>query len=247
MTSPDLSERFRSLGEMDVPDIHTLGTDRHRVLWIMTVGQQHVGETWFTAPQISTVLRDVYGVAVPWQRVQAILAGEQGTVAGKRFKAGVRYQVMKAGRDEITSATSVIFVEPASALSGLRQVQDLFGNLPGTLKICDPYLSSPTFDMLAHCERATSFQLLTMKVDAKDDIPRDIKAFRTQHGPLEVRVGARGQLHDRYMIHDKGMLLVGTSLNSIGLKQSFVVDVGQDIRAMVVRSFNDMWAKATPI
>ncbi len=47
------------------------------------------------------------------------------------------------------------------------------------------------------------------------------------------------------MIHDDGMMIVGTSLNSIGLKQSFVVTVGDDIRAMVVGAFDDAWNRGT--
>lgn len=43
-------------------------------------------------------------------------------------------------------------------------------------------------------------------------------------------MAAHGVLHDRYAIHDDGMLLFGTSLNGLGLKQTFVVALGQDIR-----------------
>ncbi len=60
-----------------------------------------------------------------------------------------------------------------------------------------------------------------------------------------VRIGPAGHLHDRYVIHDDGMMIVGTSLNSIGLKQSFVVTVGDDIRAMVVGAFDDAWNRGT--
>jgi hypothetical protein len=50
-----------------------------------------------------------------------------------------------------------------------------------------------------------------------------IKAFVTEHGiALEVRTLRPVVLHDRFLIHDGGMLIFGTSFNGLGLKQSFV-------------------------
>jgi hypothetical protein len=124
--------------------------------------------------------------------------------------------------------------EPAAALSRLRVVQDMFGGLRGDVRVCDPYVDSATLDMLAHLDRAASIKLLSVNIKDKGGIVRDTKAFIAEHGkPLEIRLGPKGQLHDRYVIHDDGMLLVGTSLNSIGLKQSFLVAPGGDIRQRV--------------
>jgi hypothetical protein len=156
---------------------------------------------------------------------------------------------MKAGSDVVVAATrSVVFIEPAAALSRLRVVQDMFGGLRGDVRVCDPYVDSATLDMLAHLDRAASIKLLSVNIKDKGGIVRDTKAFIAEHGkPLEIRLGLTGQLHDRYVIHDDGMLLVGTSLNSIGLKQSFVVALGEDIRASVLRSFADAWNKGQPV
>ncbi len=85
-----------------------------------------------------------------------------------------------------------------------------------------------------------------MNLRNKGVFHRDIRAFTAEHSKaLEVRIGLRGQLHDRYLIHAAGALLIGTSLNSLGLKQAVVVALGSDIRASVERSFNDAWANST--
>jgi hypothetical protein len=67
-------------------------------------------------------------------------------------------------------------------------------------------------------------------------------AFAKQHKvPLEVRQAAQGQLHDRYVIDDNGMLIFGTSLNSFGRKQSFVIRAGVDVRSSVAGAFDSVW------
>jgi hypothetical protein len=215
---------------------------------VLHVAKEHLGIAWMSAPQVSEVLRDVYGINVSRQRAYSLMAADKNVVAHRTVKGRHEFQVMKAGSDAVTAAQSVIFVEPAAALSRLREVQDLFGGLEGEISVCDPYVDSATIDMLAHLDQASSIRLLSMNIKDKGAIVRDAKAFTAEHKkPLIVRLGPKGHLHDRYIIHDDGMLLVGTSLNSIGLKQSFVVTLSEDIRGSVLRSFDEVWNKASPV
>ena len=52
-------------------------------------------------------------------------------------------------------------------------------------------------------------------------------------------------LHDRYIIDDAGMWLLGQSLNGIGKKQTFLVLVGADIRQLVSDGFLRRWNSAS--
>jgi hypothetical protein len=45
----------------------------------------------------------------------------------------------------------------------------------------------------------------------------------------------------------KGFLLIGTSLNGLGKKQTFVAEVGPDIAAVVGTAFDALWKLATSI
>ena len=103
-----------------------------------------------------------------------------------------------------------------------------------------------TLDFLAACESATAIRLLTANISKPNPFARDVAAFNREHGgKLEVRVAAQKTLHDRYIIHDDGLLLLGTSLNGLGKKQTFVVALGPDLRADVSAAFESRWQTAT--
>ena len=165
MTNPDLPTLFAGLGGVGVPDVHTLGDDGLRCMWVLHVAKEHLGITWMSAPQVSDVLRDVYGINVSRQRAYSLLAADRNLVAQRTAKGKHLFQVMKAGSDNVAATQSVIFVEPAAALSRLREVQDMFGGLTGDISVCDPYVDGRTLDMLAYLDQATSIRLLSMKID----------------------------------------------------------------------------------
>jgi hypothetical protein len=236
---------FANANVDDLPDPHELD-DRLQAFWALRVGQI-VGIDVMTPFEISTVLRDVYSIDAPRQRVEGILSRETRTVA-KRKKSGRKgYQLMKSGMVQLdTIDTAVTFIEPTQAFTKLRELHSILGALAGDLRVCDPYVEMRTLDMLAECAKASAIQLLTVNVKQAAGFKQAAKAFVAEHGiALDVRTLPPGFLHDRFLIHDGGMLLFGTSLNGLGLKQSFVVALGEDIRASVTATFDAEWHRAT--
>lgn len=118
-------------------------------------------------------------------------------------------------------------------------------SLVGVVRFCDPYVESSSLDLLAEATKATEIRLLTVNIARPPVFTRDLAAFRKEHGSrIEVRQAAAGTLHDRYAIDDTRMLLFGTSLNGLGKKQSFIVELGPDMRATVLAAFDAVWATA---
>jgi len=246
-TNGSVTALFANAHVEELPDPHELD-DRLRTFWVLRVGQG-VGMDVMTPTEIATVLRDVFGIDLPRQRAEAILSHETGTVAKRKKDRKRAYQLMGAGNKELAGiATAVTFIEPTTAYTKLREVHSLLGSVAGALRVCDPYVALRTLDMLAECQKATSIQLLTVNVDKVAGFKQAMKAFATEHGiALDVRTLPKGVLHDRFLIHDDGMLMFGTSLNGLGLKQSFVVALGEDIRASVAATFDTDWQRATPL
>jgi hypothetical protein len=219
------------------------------MLW---VGKEALGRPWLTPAQVSDALRDVYGTLISRQRVEGILSRAKETrQAARRMVGGRRhYQVMDAGIAAVRSVeASVLFITPEDSLTSIRAVEDVLGALHGNIRVCDPYIDGRTLDWLAGCSKATSIHLLTVNVKNRTTtFQRDLAAFHRQHQALglEVRVVAPGVLHDRYIVDDDRLLLFGTSLNNLGAKQTFVVAAGEDLRATIIKAFNQEWSSAAP-
>lgn len=243
-----LVEAFRRADVGGLPELDELD-HRQQAFWVLRVGRERVGAETMTPTEISTVLRDAYGILVSRQRIEATLAAERGSVAKRRTGGRRAYQLMASGSEELDAASGgVFFIEPTRGFTGLRETQALLATLQGGLRVCDPYADARTLDMLAECGQADSIRLLTQNVKSPTGFQQTVKAFEQQRGvPLDVRKAPSGVLHDRYAIHDTGMLLFGTSLNGLGLKQSFVVALGEDIRATVLAAFEATWGSANPL
>lgn len=243
-----LVEAFRGADASALPRLVDLD-DRGRMFWVLRVGQEKLDQSVMSPTEISTVLRDAYGVDLPRQRIEATLAAEKGTVVKRKVNGRRAYQLMTSGSEELDAATSAaFFIDPARGFTGLREAHSLLATLEGHLRVCDPYADARTLDMLAECEGADSIRLLTQKVQSPDGFKQSVKAFEREHGvSLDVRKAPSGVLHDRYAIHDDGMLMFGTSLNGLGLKQSFVVALGEDLRTAALAAFEATWDTANPV
>lgn len=247
MTARSVTDSFHSADASDLPELAAL-EERHKMLWVLKLGRE-LGIEVMSPSEISSVLRDVYGYDVSRQRIEATLAAERGTVARRKRDKHRVYQLMAPGSEELNSArSSIVFIEPSRGFSGLRESQALLAEMTGTVCICDPYADLKTLDMLAECASATGIRLLTHTVKSKAGFKQAVTAFVSEHGKqLDIAIAPPKVLHDRYAIHDDGMVVFGTSLNSIGAKQSFVIAMGEDIRATVLEAFEATWKNATPL
>jgi hypothetical protein len=236
---------YRTADISEFPKLASL-SDRERVLWVLGVGKEKARRVWLTAGEVSLVLRDVYGFPLSWQKVQALIAVERGTVATTRKGGARRHQIMQAGLDELLAkGPDVVFIEPDKALTGLRSAEAIIQSFDGVLRFCDPFVESSSLDLLAKATKTTEIRLLTVNIARSQVFTRDLAAFRNEHGnKIEVRQAVPGTLHDRYAVDDARMLLFGTSLNGLGKKQSFIVELGQDTRATVMAAFDGVWASA---
>lgn len=149
---------------------------------------------------------------------------------------------MQKGKDALLTQSSVLIVEPEKAYKGIRDFQTFLAALTGHIRICDPYIDTKTLDMLTLIPKKCRIQLLTCNIQKSKTLRRDYTAYQTQYKNLEIRVLSSGNLHDRYIINEKAMWLLGQSLNGIGKKETFVVRLGEDIRSQVLELFEQNWS-----
>lgn len=230
------------------PPPTTFAEDLERCLLIMLTAHEHLGIESLTPHEISKALLDGFRIDIPRQRVQSLLEGNKElalrrTVSGKR-----KYQILHAGERRVKSVKSMdfLFIQPESALTSVRQVQDLMSARTGVVRLCDPYLAPRSLDYLSQLTSSSGVHVLTQQIDMENSLKRDLKPLVLQLGiSVEIRRVAKRVLHDRYLIDDADMFILGTSLNGIGLKQSMVVRTGPDLRSTVLSEFQELWQSAT--
>lgn len=220
------------------------GFDDHldRVLAILTNAKSE-DNPWVSAVEISTLMRDRYGLRLHWRTAEAILKQDR-TLAERRKRAGRwQFMVLASGESRVRAAGSpIVMVDPTSAIQSVLSLHTFLSALRGTVRVCDPYLDSTTLEHLDACAPTVTIRLMTKNVRDSGNLRRLFGAFATQGRALEIRVASVASLHDRYMIDDVGMLILGTSLNGFSKKQCFVVRAGQDVRGMATAAFDTNWA-----
>lgn len=230
-----------------LPDVHELD-DQQKILWLLTLSKGNAGSDGLTSAQISERLADQYGIAISRQKVAAILDNErgQGTIRVVRRNGRTYFKVMRRGEDEILSrSTKLRFIEPSKALSSIRTVEDILRPLSGEIRICDAYVDGRTLDYVASIEKPLRIRLLTENIQNSSRFRRDLAAFERERAiPIEARLCSPGQLHDRYILHTEGMLLVGASLKDIGKKQSMIIALPSSLAHELERAFERRWSTA---
>lgn len=248
MTLPDELQPLATATLDGIAPPTELSEDLDRCLWVLLAVHTLVPGRAVTAHEVSVVLRDGSRVNVSRQRVQGLLDANRALAHRRRHAGKQTYEILHDGIERLKKhgSSDVLLIDPAQALTHVRSVQALLGESQGLVRICDPYLAPRSLDFLSAITAATELRVLTDRVDRENTVRRDLKALRTQMGyPVEIRRVTSHVLHDRYLIDRGGMLLIGTSLNGIGLKQSMVVRVGNDLRQAAEQAFDALWTAAT--
>jgi len=186
----------------------------------------------------------MYGLNIHWRTIDALLSKVKSLVARRKRSRRWEYTLLGAGKAEVTLGSDTILVDPSAALQATFRLHDLLAKLSGDVRICDPYLDDKTLEHLQACPKNQPLRLLTMNVKDSGPLRRLVAAAKSASYQLEIRVVGAAILHDRYIIDDKSLLILGTSLNGFGKKQSFVIRAGDDIRSAVMLAFDLLWAAA---
>ena len=245
---PDLPQRLAHADASKWPDVHSLKRVRAQALWVLMAAKDACQVEPLRPATIGRVLRDAMHISVTDDAIIKALSKARGLVIPRRAKRALRYAISEKGRQLVLGAgNAVTVIDPGKPFGAQTAFAALLRELGGALSVCDPYLHPETLEVLEGAGRASGIRLLTVNVSKPGQMRQLVSAFSKQVGPLQVRISDRRDLHDRYIIAEARMLLLGCSLNGIGKKQAFVVEVGRDMRALVLASFDTMWQTATPL
>jgi hypothetical protein len=151
------------------------------------------------------------------------------------------------------SGPLAMFVEAGKPRTAHVDLSGMFQTLKGPLRIADPYYGTGSLlrlDAMTHC---SPIMFLTQKPDAAERsfLTRAVTEFKRQYPFVSIRLDQTGALHDRYILSDDQIILLGHGLKDIGNKDSFVIRIpktmGADLITTVQDSFDAKWSQALEI
>lgn len=142
----------------------------------------------------------------------------------------------------------IVFIENGKPREATKKFEDVVTAFTGDVCISDPYLSRDTLDLLEKIP-AKNIKFLFHKVQEK--LPqRDIDDFKKANPQIKLRKYPDSHLHDRYVLSDNRMLIVGHGL-SLRNKETFIIELGdeiaKDLRLGLLETFNRRWNRSTEI
>lgn len=152
---------------------------------------------------------------------------------------------------EVEEQLQVVGIKDGKPWSAHTKLEKLFQQVSGMVRICDPYYGTGSLARLILLRGAGDVRFLTQTPDSKEKaaLPRLLREFKQEHPHVEFRQHSGKGLHDRYLVTDDVLILLGHGLKDIGNSESFVVRLDKslvpDLVDDVVQSFDQKWAAAT--
>lgn len=152
-------------------------------------------------------------------------------------KAGVTVSMVKAGK-------------PRTAHT---ELQTLLHGVKGIVRVCDPYYGTGSLyrlDLLSHCNEV---RFLTRTPDSaeKSILPRAISEFVREHRNIHFRCHSSPDFHDRFILSDNEIIILGHGLKDLGNKDSFVIrlplEIAHDVIGAAGTNFDRRWEDAVPL
>lgn len=127
-------------------------------------------------------------------------------------------------------------VSPSSG--GATIAFDALNRVGARASICDPYAESASLARLTKV--LAGGRILTSTTQAH-------RIDRAWALSLGVSVRASEKLHDRFLVGPRRAFLVGASINGLGNRHSFLVELDIDMRIQVASIFETLWGHAQPV
>lgn len=146
---------------------------------------------------------------------------------------------------------NTIILEKGKTVDILRQVSDILNASTGFLKVMDKWVSDRTLDYFASAPEIP-IRILTSNIDTKRLVPFQVMLNRineTRQNKIEVRACSPSEFHDRYIITEKDLWIIGSSLKDVGYKNWTTINRSGDgkKRKELSEIFDKLWSGSTVV
>ena len=240
--------KFREADKSGIVDFTACEKPLDMALWVLCVAKEKLGQKRLTAEQIASTIIDAEEISITDKSITNALNRALDKVHRYYENGDTYYEIMKPGKDYLlslrkTDLVDAFYFEPDTRYTAKRLMKNqVFSGLTGSLKIIDPYCSERTLDILASLKnRPTKVltKLENLRERDKGKFVRDVADFKTENPNVEFRDYPNADIHDRYIISEDKVTLIGHSMKDLGAKESFAVVLGREYYREIYDALND--------
>ncbi len=265
--SPTLT-RFEQLinkfkkSKFDYPDIHDIDNPSYQVLWVLRALKQDFNVEWTTALDLADILLAL-NISADEESVRNALAPLKGKKYHRKpSELGVAlYGIMDKGLkhlDELEGKSIVYVIGGKNPRKDKMFLAEIIKSSKSGIKIIDPFFGSKTLINLEKFDSGKSIKLLTARISLEKKQTRkgflnDLSDFKKYHKNFKCRIvpNQPSELHDRYILTKKSIILVGHGIKDLGDKESFILTFEKKMAVDIIidldNKFEQRWKNSKPI
>lgn len=202
---------------------------------------------------------EVAGVSVKKKSISKALARAGDRISVSKENDGDAYfRLMTKGKREIANllggeTMSIVRIEGGMPRTARIRLGETLSSLKGEVRICDPYYGIRTLDSLEHISKTCKVRFLTSKTDEQiTKINSAFKDYKKEYPNTEFRkLDKPNDLHDRYIVSNDILIILGHGLKDIGGKESFMISLDKnlvpDLLSEISKAFDQRWAYSLQI
>jgi hypothetical protein len=251
-----VEEAFRGL---DLRVKRALADERLPVragLAALKIAHDEANADYLSIAELAAAMRAA-DVSISEESLRRAISRAGNKVMPRRESGVTKYRLAIPGRavaDDVLGASelTVLHIDGTTPRTDRRDLGRLLADLRGDVRVCDPYYGVRSLETLELFPTTSAVQLLTSRTtESQAKLAGPLKDFRKERPSVEIRLAPPGDVHDRYVLTDRRILIVGHGLKDVGTKESFVVALDRvlapDLLDSVRRSFDEKWQTATPL
>lgn len=260
-THDSLIEKFNKADVASYPDVTKLDFALDAGLWVLWVYNEIVErDGYLNSAEISEILASSYHVSFDEREITNAFNRAAKKINKKEIRGKWAYKIMAKGVEYLRKKFAngdleVYHFEGDKPRTSHQTLKDIISKTKGAVKILDPYYGLKTLDMLEKIDHGTDIKFITSKLapnESAQKFSRELKLFEKEHPHILLACYSNShELHDRYIITDDTLIILGHGIKDLGGRESFVLvfkgEIGKDIRSSLNQKFSDRWSKSQPL
>lgn len=254
----DIIRKFEKTDKSDIPEFCNYKKPLDQGLWVLLVSKEKLRIRKLTAEQIASIIRDVMEVSTEAESITKSFNKAEKRIHTYKENGETYYEIMRKGKEYLKSlikegSIDIFYFEPDNRYTCKKILsKNILKNLNGKLRIVDPYCSDRTLDVLEDVENNPT-QFLTrvenLSEKKRNQFLRTLQDFKSENKNIEFRNYTNTDIHDRYVISNKLLIILGHSIKDLGAKESFVVmlnkETSKNIFDALIQNFDRRWRKSS--